>query len=79
MKRNPFIYIILTAFFANSLGPIPVAQAQEFQLPAPGQIVHLSASVNSPMLKGIKVHADNPFQFEFILDGGIKGLDLIRS
>ena len=41
-----------------------------FQLPAPGVMVHLSLPLNPPMLKGIKVHPENPFRFDFILDQG---------
>ena len=55
---------------ANTFGPLPLAQAQEFRLPAPGVMVHLSPEFNPPILKGIKVHPDNPFQFDFILDKG---------
>ncbi len=58
------VTFILTGF------NIPLAQAQEFHLPKPGVMVHLSPEFNPPILKGIKVHADNPFRFEFILDKG---------
>jgi len=47
-----------------------MAQADEFHLPAPGVMVHLSPPLNPPILKGIKVHPDNPFRFDFILDQG---------
>src|ERR1039458_419418 len=63
-------FIILISFILNSCGPIPLAQAQDFRLPAPGAIVHLSPEFNPPILKGIKVHPDNPFKFDFILDTG---------
>jgi len=61
---------LIVAFSINSFGPIPTAHAQEFVLPAPGTMVHLSPSFNPPILKGIKVHPDNPFKFDFILDQG---------
>ncbi len=57
-------------FILNCLGPLPQARADEFRLPAPGVMVHLSPEFNPPILKGIKVHPDNPFQFDFILDQG---------
>jgi CheY-like chemotaxis protein len=63
-------FAILLAFLVNSLGPIPLAQADDFRLPAPGVMVHLSPPLDPPMLKGIKVHPDNPFRFDFILDKG---------
>src|ERR1700733_3113115 len=71
MKRRALIHIvILTAFLINALGPNPIAQAQDFKLPAPGVMVRLSPPLEPPMLKGIKVHPDNPFRFDFILDKG---------
>ena len=54
----------------NIFGPIPTALAQEFKLPVVGVMVHLSAPLDPPILKGIKVHPDNIFRFEFILDKG---------
>ena len=49
---------------------LPLARADEFRLPAPGVMVPLSPEFNPPILKGIKVHPDNPFRFDFILDVG---------
>jgi len=73
--KSPCLQIaLLTAFLANSLGPIPVAQAQEFRLPAPGSMVSLSPPFNPLVLKGIKVHYDKPFRFDFILDQGDRTL-----
>jgi len=69
--RAPCLHIaILTAFLANTFGPVPIAQAQDFHLPVPGVMVHLSPPLDPPILKGIKVHPDNPFRFDFILDKG---------
>ena len=61
---------LIFAFLANTFGPVPLAQADEFRLPAPGVRVNLSPEFNPPILKGIKVHPDNPFRFDFILDQG---------
>src|SRR5208283_5492234 len=82
--RKVISLVIVLAFLSNALGPLPTAQAQnaswtgpttggaggEFRLPAPGVMVHLSPEFNPPILKGIKVHPDNPFHFDFILDKG---------
>src|SRR5690348_8421460 len=69
--KAPYIHIvILIAFLLNTFGPVPTAQAQNFLLPKPGVMVHLSPPLNPPILKGIKVHTDNPFRFDFILDKG---------
>src|SRR5471030_847553 len=71
MKRTQFVHIIiLTTFLINTFGPLPVARADQFRLPASGVMVHLSPPLDPPMLKGIKVHPDNPFRFDFILDKG---------
>ena len=68
---------ILVCFLVNAFGPIPIVYAEpiysvegQFHLPAPGILVHLSPAYNPPILKGIKVHPENPFKFEFILDQG---------
>ncbi len=63
-------FVILLAFLVNTFGPIPTAQAQDFRLPAPGTMVSLSPAFAPPELKGIKVHPNNPFRFDFILDAG---------
>ena len=82
MRKNLNLRAILAlglvfAFLANTLLPMPLAQAdpaslagEEFRLPAPGVRVSLSPEFNPPLLKGIKVHPDNPFRFDFILDKG---------
>jgi len=56
---------------------MPAAKAEpidgvegEFHLPAPGILVPLSPKFSPPILKGIKVHPDNPFRFDFILNRG---------
>src|SRR5271167_2526181 len=61
---------LIFAFLLNSFGPMPMAQANELYLPAPGVRVYLSPNFNPPILKGLKVHPNNPFKFDFILDQG---------
>ena len=53
--------------YGSTVSPL---RAQDFVLPKPGVMVHLSPPLNPPILKGIKVHTDNPFRFDFILDKG---------
>ena len=68
--KKPLSVLTLLCFLVTSImGPSPVF-AQEIRLPAPGVSVHLSPEFNPPILKGIKVHPDNPFRFDFILDRG---------
>ena len=61
--------LVMVCFPMTGLN-IPLAQAQDYHLPVPGVIVHLSPPLDPPILKGIKVHPDNPFRFDFILDKG---------
>jgi len=77
--RSIIVPGLIFAFLVNSFGPLPLAQAQEFFLPAPGVMVHLSTEFNPPILKGIRIHPDNPFRFDFILDQGDNSLPLVGS
>src|SRR6202451_406294 len=71
MTKAPLAILTLVSFLISSvIGPLPIAMADEFYLPAPGVMVRLSPPLDPPMLKGIKVHPDNPFRFDFILDKG---------
>ena len=72
---------LIFAFLANTFGPIPVAQADpafggagELRLPAPGTMVNLSPAYEPTLIKGLIVHKDNPFLFDFIVDTGHSGL-----
>jgi len=76
--RKALIIGVLLSFLANSFGPAPMAEADEFRLPAPGVMVRLSPEFAPPILKGIKVHPDNPFRFDFILDKGDAELSNIQ-
>jgi uncharacterized protein YnzC (UPF0291/DUF896 family) len=67
--KRTVITIVVSCFIATSLN-ISFVHAQELLLPKPGVMVHLSPAFCPAMLKGIKVHRDNPFRFDFILDKG---------
>ncbi len=60
---------LVFAFLVNCLGPMPV-HAQDFVLPAPGQMVALSPAFSPAVLKGIQLDAKNPFRFYFFVDRG---------
>ena len=45
--------IILGSFILNTLGPLPIAQAQEINLPVPGTMVQLSPEYDPPILKAV--------------------------
>ena len=56
---------------AASLVPVPVVWAQtQLSLPLPGTRVHLSAGYAPLTLRGVMVHPENPFRFDFIVDTG---------
>lgn len=76
--RTPLSLAIAVAFLLNILGPLP-SQASELSLPIPGAIVSLSPKFNPPILTGIKVSVDNPFQFDFILNQGSSLLNTGKS
>ncbi len=78
MYRAPLLILIIVAFIINTLGPLPV-YAQEFVLPKPGSRISLSPAYNPSILKGIKVDANNPFHFEFILDPGDEKQDDLKQ
>jgi len=53
-----------------------VSAAEDIHLSAPGAMVRLSLPFDPPMLQGIKIHPENPFRFDFILDKGDSGLSV---
>ena len=67
--RPWLLTIIVLIFLVNSLGPLPV-YAQELSLPMPGTMVNLSPGFEPVLLKGLGVHPENPFLFDFIIDTG---------
>ena len=58
-RKRVISLVMFFAFWANTIGPVPSVQAQDFRLPAPGVMVRLSPEFNPPILKGIKVHLDS--------------------
>ncbi len=74
-QRRISHWLMAIIFLINAFGPLPVyaLETQNFaslRLPTPGVMVHLSPQYTPAALKGLKVHADNPFRFDFILDKG---------
>ncbi len=61
-------FTVIFAFLANSFGILPMARADvNIELPAPGTMVNLSPAYEPVMIKGLTVHKDNPFLFDFIV------------
>ena len=62
---------VIICFFLTTLGPIPKSHADTvLGLPAPGTMVSLSPAYQPVIIKGLTVHKDNPFLFDFIVDVG---------
>lgn len=71
MKRTPFLHIVvLFVFFIDTIGLSPLAQAQYLRMPPVGVRVALSPPFNPSVLRGLIVHPENPFFFDFILQRG---------
>jgi len=62
---------LILCFFLTTLGPVPLAHAASvLDLPVPGTMVPLSPNFEPALIKGLTVHKDNPFLFDFIVDPG---------
>jgi len=57
----------------------PIASAGALNLPQPGTMVSLSPAYVPVLIKGLRVHPDNPLLFDFIVDSGNSGLDINSS
>ncbi|GEM_PF-3562980 len=64
---------ITVSFISTLVIPIPNANAA-LALPEPGTMVNLSPAFEPVLIKGLKVHPENPFAFDFIVDTGHSGL-----
>lgn len=68
-------HLVLVAFLAASLGPMPQATAQTLiDLPAPGMMVNRSGLYEPLELKGIMVNIKEPLRFKFLIDKGNSNL-----
>ncbi len=75
-KRLISILLILT--FCNETFMVSPAIALEgnIQLPVAGSMVNLSPAFEPVLIKGLTIHKENPFLFDFIVDTGNSGLSL---
>jgi len=64
--------VVLIAFTGTSITVPSRSYAADpvLGLPAPGVMVNLSTAYQPVMIKGLTVHKDNPFLFDFIVDAG---------
>ena len=71
MFKKVLSLTVIICFFLNTVGNIPQAQADSIlNLPTPGSMVSISPKFEPALIKGLTVHKDNPFLFDFILDPG---------
>jgi len=64
-------FIVVTLSFSMvTITPEAHAQSVGLMLPAPGVMLATSEAFVPPMLSGVIIHPENPFQFDFILDSG---------
>ncbi|MBF0485934.1 MAG: hypothetical protein HQL16_05420 [Candidatus Omnitrophica bacterium] len=69
--RRAVALALLLTFLVSGIVPPRYALAQQnFPLPQPQERLSLSPAFIPPLLKGVKVYPDNPFQLDFILDKG---------
>ena len=67
--------ITLVTFVISTLvGPINAFAQESLILPPVGQMLNLSQPFTPMMIKGIKIHKDNPFEFDFIVNPGQENL-----
>jgi len=74
MKRVVSVFIFVCFLVTGQIGVCPVYAQGVSELPVPGTMVNLSPTFEPVMIKGLKVHPENPFQFDFIIDTGHTGL-----
>ncbi|MBF0619360.1 MAG: hypothetical protein HQL19_04250 [Candidatus Omnitrophica bacterium] len=72
MFRRIIASILIVSFFGASVSSPVYAQA--LTLPQPGTMVLTSPAYVAPIFKGMTVHPENPFLFDFIVDTGNSGL-----
>ena len=75
------IWMLLCVFSITSFFPPSLASAQNVSvpttalgLPQPGVMVPLSGHYEPIIIRGIKVHPNKPFHFDFIVDSGEESL-----
>ena len=66
-----FRFILLFVFVCSDIGPLAYAQ-DTLDLPITG--VSLSSSFAPALIKGIKIHPEDPFRFDFVVDVGNRKL-----
>ncbi len=71
MLRRLLCFWIIISFVSTLITPAQNLYAQAvLNLPVPGSMVSVSPSFEPALIRGLTVHQDNPFLFDFIVDPG---------
>ncbi|MEI7999690.1 MAG: hypothetical protein WCH62_09340, partial [Candidatus Omnitrophota bacterium] len=73
MFKAPLINIFILVTFLISI-VAPKAYTEELYLPEPGAMIELTPAFEPVLIKGLKIHPEEPFKFDFIVDTGHSGL-----
>ncbi len=74
MKRLISVWIIVSFIVSSVAWPGRGYAQDHLALPLPGTMVNLSPAYVPVLVKGLKIHPENPLLFDFILDTGKSGL-----
>jgi len=73
-SRSIAIITLISFIFLTIAGPFNAFADNALLLPQPGSMVNLSPVFTPLMIKGLKIHKDNPFEFDFIVNQGQENL-----
>ena len=62
--------LVIVAFLISTCCLPQASAAPLLGLPEPGAMVNLSTAYEPAIIRGVTVHKDNPFLFDFIVDAG---------
>ena len=74
MFKRSFSWVVIITFVFSLVCPYKPAHADVLNLPAPGSMINLSPVFEPALIKGLIIHKNNPFLFDFIVDTGHSGL-----
>lgn len=74
INRIIIVFVVFSLFFGSVIpGPAFAQSISMLNLPVPGAMVMQSQAFVPVLLKGMTIHADDPFKFDFIVDSGNTG------
>ncbi|MBF0511737.1 MAG: hypothetical protein HQL13_05335, partial [Candidatus Omnitrophica bacterium] len=70
MLRHFVTSFICVVFITSTCSPVFAQEFSVSDLPLPGAMVSVSPKFEPALIRGLTVHQDNPFLFDFIMDPG---------